>query len=491
MKTTYKLEFWADSFHEGDWTCKGLEKEFKLTTKEFLNGFIPRYTYEVTENVDLEITVYGAYKNWSPPPTPVSELLEWGKPDLIVYDPQSEKIILAIEETAAVPTGNQALQRCERIYGSARVLIPFWYLISEFGMHVDGGVRTDSIWPTILSLKLSCTKRNPSIVLHYADIDNPENYDMGEGMKELFFALAKEIKIWVGVEDEKTIQPLLERQYSQMLDFIKRQWKNILEYLPGEDELNDPSTAKRIAEFVVSEDEKSVISFKEFLTWGKTSTLPKKYFENIKPGGYIKKDKFVTELEKIVESKKAYNLSRNAGSKPQPVDDVKRWITQQKSLFSANITNAQFDLKIEDFPSSPTGLLHVTTAKNVLYLCDNWKDVYKALVTVYPRLSSLENNFKEDDAVLVYISNSMTPGRIFGDPFTGQLSAFSNIFARNLIGEKERVVLTYYPHQVHTQMFDKSSHLKKNKGITILKELADLAIFHSGVAVDFKDSKIV
>jgi len=491
MKLTKKLEFWADSFHEGDWACKGLEKKFKLTNSEYLNGFVPQYTYDLDSDIYLEITVYGAYKNWSPLPRPIADLLDWGKPDLIVYDPESQKIILAVEETAAVPTGNQALQRCERIYGSARVLIPFWYLLSEFGRHIDGGIRTDSIWPTILSLKLSCIKRNPNMVLHYASLDNPENYDYGQGMAELFLAISTEIKIWAGLIVRKDMTPILERQYSQMLDFIKRQWSRMLDFLPGEKEMNNPTTAKDIASFVMSDDKTSKISFENFLTWGKTTDLPKTVHEKIQPGGYIKEDKFVVELEKIVQAKKAYTLSSNAGSRPQLKESVEEWISQQKKLFNSNDTDAKFSMNINDFPLSATGRLHITTAKNVFFLCDSWEDVSVALIKAYPRLNDIKNKYNKNDGVLVYISNNMKPGRIFGDPFTGQLAAFANIFGKNLVGEKERIILSYYPHQVHTQLFDKSSNLKKNKGTTIMKELVDLAVFHSGVLINFESMEIL
>ena len=63
----------------------------------------------------------------------------------MAYDANSREILFAVEETAATPTGNQAMQRCERQYGSARFRIPYWYLISEYGLHRDGGVRRDSI----------------------------------------------------------------------------------------------------------------------------------------------------------------------------------------------------------------------------------------------------------------------------------------------------------------------------------------------------------
>src|SRR2546428_236 len=78
-------------------------------------------------------------------------ILEFGKPDAIIYDPVADEVLFAIEETAAVPTGNQSLQRLERVWYAASCGIPFAYLIGEYGLHKDQGVRRSSIWPVYLS----------------------------------------------------------------------------------------------------------------------------------------------------------------------------------------------------------------------------------------------------------------------------------------------------------------------------------------------------
>src|SRR3989337_1889004 len=110
MKTV-RLEFWADSFHEGNWACEELSKYFDVKNIRYEKNFIPIYSFALNANTDLEVSVLGSYKNWSPLPDVISYLLDWGKPDLIVYDPVGAKVLFAMEETAAVPTGNQALQR--------------------------------------------------------------------------------------------------------------------------------------------------------------------------------------------------------------------------------------------------------------------------------------------------------------------------------------------------------------------------------------------
>ncbi len=91
----------------------------------------------------------------------------------------------------------------------------------------------------------------------------------------------------------------------------------------------------------------------------------------------------------------------------------------------------------------------------------------------------------------VYISNSLKPGRIFGDPFTGQLSAFANIFTKNVEGKKTRISIAYYPHQVHTQLFDSDLKFRRNKGIILMRELLDYAMFQGGVIINMQTGQII
>lgn len=486
---TYKLEFWADSFHEGNWACEELTKFFALKKQYYEQGFIPVFVFAIDKEKELEVIVFGSYKNWSPLPKSISDLLEWGKPDLVVYDPLSSKIILAVEETAAVPTGNQALQRCERIYGSLRLGIPFWYLLGEFGVHVDGGVRRDSIWPTVLGIKLSCIHRTPCMVLHYSDLSHPEDYSVGEGVKSLYSALSTEIEIFIGTKTKDDLRPILAEQYGHMLRFVENQGVNVVDFIPNKEILYHADTANNIAELVTSNTKMDNDKL-DFFNWGNTDELPKEIYTKIKPGGVIKSDKFIDQLEDLVKKKKAYTLSGNAGSRPQDRESIELWLSEQKSLFKSNTAHdAKFTLKISDFPSSVSGRFHLTTAKNVFYLADSWGDIKSALQKAFVRLKNF--NDIQNAPVFVYISNSLLPGRIFGDPFTGQLSAFSNIFTKNATGARTRIAIAYYPHQVHTQLFDSSLKFRKNKGITLMRELLDFAVFQGGVVINLKTGEII
>jgi len=487
----HALEFWSDSFHEGDWSCKELGNHLPIIRISHLNGFIPQYLYSLPNGEELEVTVYGSYGIWSPLPVPIGELLEWGKPDLVVYSPSEEKILFAVEETAAVPTGNQALQRFERIFGSAKRRIPFWYLVGEYGMHLDKGVRRDSIWAAVACLKLTVIFGVPSIVLHYSTKDSPEDYNAGTGLHSLFNILSKFLLNWAGVIADETMIPELQDQYLEMFDFIQSQWQQITDYLPSVEKLIGDGLAREFAVRALGNEPSN--EFSGFLRWGLTRELPDEIRQKQSGRSLIKMDRLMARLEELVESGKAYTLSKRTGSRPQPRDSVGRWIRAQEGLFDVSgLDNPpEFTLKITEFPPSPSGLLHLTTAKNILYLCDLWEDLAREIISAYPRLAGVLKFFNAQDPVMFYVSNSMKPGRIFGDPYTGQLTNYSINFARNMSGEVSRKVVTYYPHQVHSQLFDSSGKLRSNKGITLMKVLVDLAIFHSGVAVVLKDGPIV
>lgn len=489
---------WADSFHEGNWACVNLAKlhdnlEEKNTTKtDYCKGFIPVYRFFVDNLCILEITVYGSYNSWSPLPSKVQELLSWGKPDFLAYCPLENKILFAVEETAAVPTGNQALQRCDRLYGSARERIPFWYLLAEYGTHKDGGVRRDSIWPSIMAIKLSVFYKTPSIILHYSDKENPEGYDFGEGVNSLFKALTIILENFgKGLDTYTNIRDEIESHYFDMLRFIESQASNITVYIPGQHHFDNKNLPERLASMGLDLNDSSPCDFykefPDFLKWPTVSEWQKQSGIKAKSIGLIKYDEFAQNLEKSIDSGKSYILGTNAGSRPQNATALSEWIEKQNSLTrKVPITPAVKDyMNLNDFPKSESGNRHVTTAKNIIYLFDRFSDVKKLIESSFHRLSDRLPELDHDALALVYISNSVKPGRIFGDPFTGQISAYSSAFGK--FDNPKRLVIAYYPHQSYTQIIDSKQRKVKNKGLVLLREMCDLIIFSGGVAVTFND----
>ena len=490
------LEVWADSFHEGVWCCENIGKFFfsnnYKTEKKYKNGFQPIYII-TNDDIELNLIVYGSYKSWNPIPDKIKDLLEWGKPDFILYDPEKDEIVFAVEETAATPTGNQATQRCERQYGSAKAKIPYWYFISEYGQHVDGGVRRDSIWPTIAALKLTIINKTPCIVLHYSDENNIENYESGEGLELLFLSLYKMTENYVNNKYlYSELDECLEKQYQSMLNFVLSQWRRMIDYIPGENILRDSCTSAELVKYALNKNENNDLK-NSLLIWPQLCELPKDIQEKQRGKDLLKYDKLAELLEKDITDKKTYILSDNAGSgKPPRKEQLEEWIASQKKLFNSApqvSPTVNFTMSINDFPLTQSGRYHITTAKNIIYLYDRWEDLYNSIITAYPRLKGKLEHINKDVPAFLYLSNSIKPGRLFGDPFTGQLSAFSTIFGK--FDNKRRIVIAYYPHQTFSQVLKSDGTFTKNKGMTLMTELTDVILFNEGVAVLLKEEEIL
>ena len=494
ISNKYEFNLWADSFHEGEWACRNIAREVEKQGGSFQvqyeQGFIPAFTYHF-KKFDVVVHVYGNYASWSPKPKALEDLLAWGKPDLVLVRNSTDEILIAVEETAATPTGNQALQRCERQFGSAIEGFPFWYLISEFGLHSDGGIRRDSVWPSLMGLEIMTSLQIPSIVLHYSDIENPEDYESGGGMKSLFrimmgvlFNSASGNTPMYGLEDE------LQLQIDDMTNFISLTATNSLYFLPPTKSGQNTELTKKLCKTGDLRGTKRV-NRSNYLSWPLTRELSPDQQAEQNSRALKKYDIFATELEKSIDKGNAYGIIRGSGSKPQKEDQMRTWITQQNNLQAnweknqVSIYENAFRLKLNDFPKSPTGY-HVITAPRILYLFDDFLDVANCLARSFPKLDFKEID-KSNSPTLVYISNSVKPGRIFGDPYTGQIAAYATSFGALSKGRK---VIAYFPHQSIAQAVNNFDS-PNNKGLRIMKELTDYLIFGGGITLNMKTGKVL
>jgi hypothetical protein len=480
-----KIELWCDSFHEGSWAAEGILKQWPnaVVNRSHKLGFIPEYSVELGK-VLLRLEVFGGYGNWNNLPNKIRELLDWGKPDIVGYDRNADTVLFAVEETAAVPTGNQALQRCDRMHGAGKTKIPFWYLLSQYGMHIDEGTRQASPWPALMAVALTATFRIPNIVLLYSSEASPEDYTKGEGMQQLFRMLSMMLENYAtkkelldGLDDE------LSCHFASMLHFVERTYTNVTDFLPRPELLADPNTSKRLAK-IASGSDGAMTSF-PLLDWPKFKELPAAFRKKQVQGSFIKADSFLFRLEAGRGNGHVYTLSGNAGSRPQPEGDLKSWIGLQRKLHSTAhelVPPVKFDLRLNDFPESSKGMRHVTTAKNILYLVDSASFVFEMLEDAFPRL---KKKFPANcnSPAFVYVSNSVTPGRIFGDPYTGQFAAFSWIFGGT--ENTPRIRIAYFPHHSHGVL--KPERTSRNKGQLLFLDRAHYLVFHSGAVFSVKD----
>jgi hypothetical protein len=434
----------------------------------------------------LEIEVFGGYGNWIDLPAKIRGLLDWGKPDIVAYDRATDVVLFAVEETAAVPTGNQALQRCERMHGAGTMRVPFWYLLSQFGTHVDEGTRQASPWPALMAVALTATFRTPNIVLLYSSSASPEDYAAGEGMVQLFRVIAKILENFAASMDVLAgLESELTEQFASMLRFIGNTSRSVTGFLPHADLLSAPETASRLARIAAGLDGGRT-SF-PLLDWPRVKDLPPAFRKSQAPGSFIKPDPFLARLEAARGSGGVYTLSEKAGSRPQPDADLSSWIDQQRRLHdrAQRLTPpVPFNLKVEDFPESRAGVRHVTTAKNILYLVDSAQFVFETLEAVFPRLAG-KLPTEAASAAMVYVSNSVKPGRVFGDPYAGQFAAFSWVFGGP--SQAPRIRFAYFPHHSHGVL--NPERTTRNKGQLIFLTRADYLVFHSGAAYATKEKR--
>jgi len=233
---TRRLEIWADSFHEGRWVAEEIAKRFNGASVKYERGFIPILT-ATEEGKTLRIQVYGDYRAWDPIPDPIKSILQYGKPDFLLYAPDENRVIFIGEETAAVPTGNQSTQRCERMIGAClqKPPVPFAYLLPEYGLHRDGQARRSSVWPSMLAAKLMDQYSTTSVVLMFGDKDHLEDYSVGDGVNLLFELLVSYVREYVGFSEKswkEQRRKSLEKARSLMLEFVKSQAASMLKVLP-------------------------------------------------------------------------------------------------------------------------------------------------------------------------------------------------------------------------------------------------------------------
>ena len=487
---SFKFEIWADSFHEGEWCCDNLSKLARnkgyICKKEYHMGFLPKYYYE-NASVKFEIEVYGSYDAWKGVPKKIKNLIQWGKPDFIAYAVEQNDILFAVEETSATMTGNQPTQRCDRQYGSAIHRIPYWYLVSEYGIHLDGGTRRDSIWPSISAFKLTNEYETPNIVLHYSGKGSPEDYATGKGLNLLFESLFQMLVVYSTNADKKELLDIMEKQYGEMISFVNSQWENMIDFIPSKDMLCDKKTSRMLAYAALGKGKKSELD--GFLQWPLTSEVTEEQRAGWKKSNLLTYNKLSALFEEDIENGKCYILSKKAGSgRPPKENRIKDFLIKQKKAFeSAPLLSppAYYDLELSSFSKTVNGNYNLTTSKNIIYLYDEWRDLKNTIEVAYERLKNKLNDVSDDNIpAMVYISNSLEPRRVFTDPFIGQLAAYAVIFGK--FDKRKRLVVAYYPHQSYTY-FKKA----KGKGGRIVRDLVDIAIFAGGVAIDVKTEEIL
>ncbi len=490
------LEIWADSFKEGEWFLDILARCFHEGERRYRFGFQPVSLYQLdSPGSTLKATVFGDYDAWAPCPRVVLDALSEGKADIIVYDPVSNKILLSVEEMNAVPTGNQSMQRSERVCAAARRHIPCVYLLTKYGVHKDQGIRTSSIWPAYLSLRLTLQYGTPSLTLFFGAEESPENYDTGSGVAQLASVAEAVVRAWAVLERRPELAETLSHICSDSFQFMLK-GRRMVKELPGAGHLEDHDFrswfGSRLLEMLAVPGRdvgKTPEEIVEAFRWPKAGQFVAEGEELYGP------DPFLERVEALAGRRRVWKPIEGGTKRAEPRAKVEAWTNEQvgKSRAIAMLKGAPLNMSAEDFPvDGRTGKLIVTTSKTILYLFDSREDFLISFMEAFPQnKNDLGSLLPKRPRVVLYVCNSVeSGGRAFkGDPFSGQVAAYNHIFAIDLSARKEALFVAYYPHQLASQLFAADGSPPRAKGVNVIRENVDLVITANGVLLIPKEWK--
>lgn len=235
---------------------------------------------------------------------------------------------------------------------------------------------------------------------------------------------------------------------------------------------------------------------KQFL-WSRACDLPRRTAGH----ALYKHDPLLLLLEGLIEQQRAWGPTIGTTKRVEPEAKLSRWINAQNQKKVAICRLPQFSqdfqvrLDLADFPENTQGTRIVTTSTNTSYLIDDTADFVQVIRQAFGNEAAIRAANIIDSAIptFLYVTNSVeSGGRAFsGDPFTGQLAAYSRIFAHDLAGQRVLNFVAYYPHQLYSQFFTSTGDILNNKGVRVLRSQATLIVTCGGVMLEPSEWKLL
>jgi hypothetical protein len=494
MSNEYVFEIWSDTFHEGEWLARLLLVSPAIQKHEvsYRFKFQPVYTYRFLRfKKNVKIIIFGDYNSWNTQPNVIGEIIKFGKPDAVVLDAK-QKPLLCVEETSAVPTGNQALQRLERCWTMAKLGIPFIYLLPEFGRHTtDKRPRSVSLWIPYVQLKLSWIYRVPSLTLFYGSKEKPEDLSIGQGIEKLSKYLELIILSSLGCDILRDLQTYYKEVYLKMCEVISSNYNKFVKALPGLECFSQNEFLEDLTQHIIDKKVQPIEKWSTKFNWPSTEEC-KNIIKKKPPTHHLFKfDPFLKELENLVSLGKAWSPVQGGTRRKEKESDIEKWIKEQFAYYKKinHCFNIQFSpsLKLDDFPKSSKEERTITTSVKQVYLIDEFNDF----------LIAYKKAFNKNFPKKVMASHLKLPICLFKidtvtsnlrlDPFTGQVVGYAITFCRDLNGNKIRNFVIYYPHQLYTQFYSTNCKPKMNKLIESLNFFTDLLITREGIIINPSD----
>lgn len=216
-----------------------------------------------------------------------------------------------------------------------------------------------------------------------------------------------------------------------------------------------------------------------------------------------KHDALLIRLEQLITDKRAWGPIEGTTKRTEKEQKLRTWLDDQnlkcRSLQRLEDFHRNYgvELSLSDFPENARtpNTRVVTTSSNIAYLLDDTRDLIQALSEAFGANSGQASArvLNEKIGTFVYVTNSVeSGGRAFsGDPFTGQVAAYSRIFAHDLLGNRVLNFVPYYPHQLYSQFYTARGTIPNNKGVKMLRSQASLIVSCGGVLLEPSEWKII
>jgi len=484
-----RLELWGDNQFEVLWAltdiAKRAEKSGWQTKCNLIQGFIPEI-HIAKDNIVLIITGFGGYRFWDHLPAILNNTLKDGKVDLVLYDKDKDKMIIAVEDSSATMTGNQSQQRAERVCAFAREKVTVAYLLPSHAVKAaDGGVRTPNLWVPITALCLIAAYKVPALLFQFGTVNDPDNKFAGEGSNTLHQLIWESILKHFGLNNQ--LKNIIVAQIKNMLLMIDAKHDSLFYDLPHWNTIKIDSWAKTYSDLLFESE--STNNFDLPFNWIKPISkisIPTDDRKNI-----VKiKLPFAQKVGGDIVKKRAYfPIKGQSVGRPDPPDRIKRNINSQKKEHKKGgaLMPEPYEDNIELLLKeglTEAGNISPSVIKKGLIRYEKFGDLKSSIESAYPRLNGKLDDGNDGVPAILFIASNTVP-MFLRDPYAGMLASYA-VSNGSLDPRQKTVVVLWTPWQTPMLTFNKVKGELKIRKIKTTKSWvnhASYTIFNAGIMV--------
>ena len=417
LENLYEFILYSDNILEGisvlnDLSLKDDFLHFEYVVYEPIDQ--PIYIFSDSENNNYAIKICGDYNKWELPKD-VSEIVKYiDLPDYIFYSIKNQKVILAGENTETASVGNSQWQREGRKIAAARLGVPFIYQTFYSGRdESQNTIREPTSLQAYNHIVYSIRYKTPSFVAYFennfknSQIRSRQDIDA----KDLFIKYIKIlIKNDINTENINTRKNIEKNFFLHMINYLKEtkiSLKKSKQRMRLKDDL--PCLDKKLYKAIENNSDIFAQGIVDFI-----------YEQDIdKKCSYIQKSKILDF------KKKQFQIWKPKIQKKDYLENFLNFLNKKNKIPISYISNGKI------------GFANKKLCKE--FLLDKFKSYRYDILKVFDK-------FHNECAIIfpLRIHKLSNKKLTFSpDPESGEIVAFSELFAKNLKNEKTRLIIGY------------------------------------------------